>query len=168
MLTHPEKEFINCAGMTRFYFTHYQYLHGGGLLYINNHTHLPLSVNTIESLPSKMWYFTLEVKPHVEKMFDDAKQYQSCKKMVQMKCSLESWPFFALQWLILVLLFLIITENIQKKNHYCDLSLMSSLYHKYLQLIRLDTDITMNWARNLFGLTFGIGCQNRAPKKEMI
>jgi len=30
-------------------------------------------------------------------MFDDAKQYQSCKKMVQMKCSLESWPFFALQ-----------------------------------------------------------------------
>jgi len=97
MLTHPEKEFINCAGMTRFYFTHYQYLHGGGLLYINNHTHLPLSVNTIESLPSKMWYFTLEVKHNVEKMFDDTKQYQSCKKMVQMKCSLESWPFFALQ-----------------------------------------------------------------------
>jgi hypothetical protein len=36
-----EKEFINCAGMTRVYFTRYQYLHGGGLLYINNHTHLP-------------------------------------------------------------------------------------------------------------------------------
>jgi hypothetical protein len=32
-------------------------------------------------------------------------------------------------------------------------------------LIRLDTDATMNWARNLLGLTFGMGCRYRAPKK---
>jgi hypothetical protein len=42
---------------------------------------------------------------------------------------------------------------------------MRSSYHKHLQLIHLDTDATMNWARNLFGLTFCIGCRNRAPKK---
>jgi len=88
-----EKEFINCAGVTRVYFTHYQYLRGGRLLYINNHAHLPFSLNTIESFPSRMWYFTLEVKHNMEKMFNDTNQYQSCKKMVQMKCSLESWLF---------------------------------------------------------------------------
>jgi hypothetical protein len=35
---------------------------------------------------------------------------------------------------------------------------------KDLQLIHLDME-TMNWARNLFGLTFGIRSRNRAPKK---
>jgi hypothetical protein len=52
-----------------------------------------------------------------------------------------------------------------EKNLYCDLSLSSTSHQKYLQLIRLDTATTMNWARNLFGLTFGIGRRNRAPKK---
>jgi hypothetical protein len=48
----------------------------------------------MESFPSSMWYFILEVKLNVEKMFNDTKQYRSCKKMVQMKGSPESWLFF--------------------------------------------------------------------------
>jgi hypothetical protein len=66
-----EKEFINCAGMTRVYFTRYTYQPDGRLLYINNHNHSPFSLTAIESFPSRTWYFILEVKHNVEKMFND-------------------------------------------------------------------------------------------------
>jgi hypothetical protein len=160
-----EKEFINCAGMNRVYFTCYQYQPDGRLSYINRHAHSPFSLTTIESFPSRMWHFILDVKHNVEKMFNDTKQYHSCKKMVQMKCSLESWHFFCFLMTNSGAVVVNYHQCYTERNLYCDLSLGSSSYHKYLQLIHLDTEATMNWARNLFGLTFGIGSRNRAPKK---
>jgi hypothetical protein len=80
---------MNCAGMIRVYFTRYCCQHDGSLTYVNKHVHAPFSLNTIESFPSRMWFFILDMKHAVEKMFSDTRQYQSCKKMEQLKCSLE-------------------------------------------------------------------------------
>jgi hypothetical protein len=115
-----EKEFFTCAGMTRVYFTRYKYQPYSRLLYINHHNHSPLSLTTMESFPSRMWYFILEVKLNVEKMFNNTKQYQSCKKMVQMKGSLESWFFFCFVMTNFGAVIVNYNRCYTEKKRYCD------------------------------------------------
>jgi hypothetical protein len=73
-----EKKLVNCAGMTRVFFTQYCLLGNHRLEAVDCHVHSPFSSTYVESYPSQMWYFLLEVKHAVEKMLNDPKQYQLC------------------------------------------------------------------------------------------
>jgi hypothetical protein len=160
-----QRDFMNCAGMSRVYFTRYRCRRDGTLSYFHGQMHSPFSMSTIESFPSRMWFFIMDVKANVEKMLNDTKQYQSCRKMVTMKCSLESWLFFCFMMTNSGAVIVNFNRRCTEKNLHCDLSLSSSSNQKLLQIIRLDTEATLSWARGVFGTTFGIGTRNRAPKK---
>jgi hypothetical protein len=160
-----EKEYVNCAGMIRVFFTRYRCQRDGRLVLVTEHAHAPFSRYAMESFPSRIWFFILDVKHTVEKMFSDTRQYQCCRKMEQLKCSLECWLFFCFVMNNSGAVVVHFNRRYTEKHLYCDLSLCSAAHQKYLQLIRLDTTTAMNCARNLFGLTFGLGSRNRAPKK---
>ena len=55
--------------------------------------------------------------------------------------------------------------NHTEKHLHCDLSLSSISSKKELQLIRVDSEFSIHFIRNLFGTTFGIGIRNRAPNR---
>jgi len=78
------------------FFTRYRCQRDGRLVLVTEHAHAPFSRYAMESFPSRMWFFFLDVKLTVEKMFSDTRQYQCCRKMEQLKCSLECWLFFVL------------------------------------------------------------------------
>lgn len=160
-----EEEFINCAGMTRVYYTRYRLCMNGSLAVIDNRFHLPFSKVCVESYPSRIWYFILEVKSNVEKLLNDSKQFQPCKKMVLMACSLECWQYLLFTMSNCGAIYFTFQRNHTDKNFHCDLSLTSCRTKKLLHLLRIDSQRSLNCARNLFGLTFGIGIRNRAPRK---
>jgi hypothetical protein len=54
-----EKEYVNCAGMSRFFYTRYQLINGG-LSAIDHYLHLPFSNVFIESYPLRLWFFIFQ------------------------------------------------------------------------------------------------------------
>lgn len=52
-----------------------------------------------------------------------------------------------------------------EKLLHCNLTLSSHSTKICLKLIRLDSPRSMQWARLIFGNTFGVGIRNRAPNK---
>jgi hypothetical protein len=56
-------------------------------------------------------------------------------------------------------------QNYTDKSFHRDLSLTSCCTKKLLHLLCIDSQRSLSCARNLFGLTFGIGIRNRAPRK---
>jgi hypothetical protein len=159
-----ENDFVNCAGMSRVFYTRYR-LQNGVLSAIDYNLFLPFSRVCVESYPSRLWYFILVVKSVVDKLFHDPKQYQSCKKMAVMACSFECWTYLCFCFANSDAAFFSLTRNHTEKNIHCDLSLSSSRTKKVLHFIRIDTELSLNVAHNLFGITFGLGVRNRAPRK---
>jgi hypothetical protein len=160
-----EKQYVNCAGMTRVYFTRYRFHHDGRPELIDCRVHAPFSSTYVESYPSRIWFFLLEVKHVMEKMLNDAKQFQPCRKMTTMKCSLECWHYFTQCMCSSDAVFSHYRRNHTDKFLHCDLSLSSCSTKKELNLVRIDSSRSMRCARNLFGTTFGIGIRNRAPRR---
>jgi hypothetical protein len=107
----------------------------------------------------------LEVKERLEKLLNDPKQYQSCRKMVMFKYSLESWNFFRICMRNSDVVVVRLQWRYTSKRLHCDLSLSSRSTVKDLTLLRIDPEISMPHARKLFGVTFGVGVRNRAPNK---
>ncbi len=68
-----EKEYINCAGMTWGYYTHYHLCGNGRLVAMDYCIHLLFSNVCMEGYPSRLLYFILEVKSNVEKLVNDSK-----------------------------------------------------------------------------------------------
>ncbi len=158
-----EKEFVNCAGMSRLFYTHYRIINGR-LLAIDHRLHFPFSRVCGESFPSWLWYVILEVKSKIEKLLHDTKQFQCCKKLV-MTCTQECWNYLHFCMAISDAVFFNYCRNYTEKNVHPGLSLSSSCTIKVLHLLHIDSELSLNCTRNLFGLTFGIGITNRAPRK---
>jgi hypothetical protein len=62
---HPdvlEYELPNCVGMSRVFYTRYQYDNESRLVEVDCHCHLPFSNVTVESFPSHIWNSILDVK----------------------------------------------------------------------------------------------------------
>ncbi len=159
-----EKQFLNCAGMERVFFIRYRF-QDNRFSVVQVHQHSPFSKAYAESYPSRMWHFVIEVKYTMEKMLNDPKQYQPCRKMATLKCSLECWQYFCHCMLNSNASYVNFLRKHTEKHMHCDLSLSSVTLKKYLQLIRIDSETSFRFARNLFGVTFGIGIRNRAPKR---
>jgi hypothetical protein len=119
-----ENDFVNCAGMSRVFYTRYRLLNGV-LSAVDHHVFLPFSRVCVESYPSRLWYFILEVKSVVDKLLHDPKQYQSCKKMAVMACSVECWTYLHLCFVQSDAAILTFTRNHTDKIIHCDLSLSS-------------------------------------------
>jgi len=91
-----ESKIPNCAGMTRFFFVRYYYDENNVLVELHHNEHVPFSQVIIDSYPCRIWYTIVDVKDRLEKCLNDKKQYQMCKKMLSMPCSLEAWTFLAI------------------------------------------------------------------------
>jgi hypothetical protein len=165
---HPdvlETKFANCAGMSRVFFTRYRIKRNGEFATCGVQPLSPFSYSPCEPYPSRIWYFLLEVKHNVERMLNNTKQYQPCRKMFPMKCSVECWYYFCFSMRGSNAVVNYFRRNYTEKLCHCDLSLSSLSSRKELQLVRLDTGSSLDCARKLFGSTFGIGIRNRAPNR---
>ena len=158
-----ESKLPNCAGMTRVFFVRYFY--DNGLVELHSNDHAPFSQVIIDSYPSRIWYTIADVKEKVEKCLNDKRQYQMCKKMQSTPCSLEAWTFLAINLVRGGAIVIQFSRRITKKHLHCDLSLSTSTEKQPFTLIRIDSCQSMSCARNIFGLTFGIGVRNRPPNK---
>jgi hypothetical protein len=159
-----EKRYNNCFGMMHVYFTRF-HLQCGRFVNVDCHLHIPFSATCIECYPSRIWFFILEVKGNMEKLLNDKKQYQICRKMIPMKCSLECWNYFCSRMRNSDAIFFHFNRKHTDKLLHGDLSLSSSSTKKQLQLIRIDSVGSLKCAQSLFGITFGIGTRNRPPNK---
>jgi hypothetical protein len=165
---HPdvlERKYVNCAGMTRVFYTRYRIQRGGVIDVCNVQSLSPFSYSPCESYPSCIWFFLLEVKHNVEKLLNDTKQFQPCHKMFTMKCSVECWQYFCFSMRGCNAVVNYFQWNYMEKLFHCNLSLSSLSSQKELQLLWLDSKSSLNCARNLFGITFGIGIRNRPPNR---
>jgi hypothetical protein len=159
-----EKEYVNCAGMSRVFYTRYQLINGG-LSATDHYRYLPFSSIFVQSYPSRLWFFILEVKSKVEKLLHDSKQYQCCRKTVIMSCSHECWNYLHLCMANSNAIFFTFHRKSTEKCIHCDLALSSYTTIKILHVIHIDCEASLKCARRIFGLTFGLGIRNRAPRK---
>jgi hypothetical protein len=143
-----ETQYLNCAGMVRVFFTRYHFK-DSIFSPLNFHLHSPFSNVYAESYPSRIWHFVLEVKHVMEKLLNDLKQYQSYHKMATLKCSYECWHYFYYCMLNSNAIFLHFHRSHAEKYFHCDLSLSSISSKKELQLIRVDSEFSIRFARNL-------------------
>ena len=88
-----ESEFLDCAGMSKVFFTIYQYNHNDELIQVDCRWFNQLQNLACESYPSRMWWSIMDLKDHMAKLLSDSKQYQICKKSVILKYSAESWHY---------------------------------------------------------------------------
>ena len=165
---HPdtlEKHHVSCHGMIRVYFTCFHLNQDSTFSYVNIHNHYPFSSVCCESYPSRIWFFILEVKGNLEKVLNDAKQFQPCRKMTMMKCSLECWYYFCLCMMNSGATFFHFSRNHTDNFFHYDLTLSSTCTKKHFHLVRFDSERSLIFAQKLFGVTFGIGIRNRPQKK---
>jgi len=70
-----EEELLNCAGMSRVYYTRYSYHVNNRVTLITQWPHSPFLNYVLDSFPSCIWYSILDIKQVVEKQLNDPKQY---------------------------------------------------------------------------------------------
>jgi hypothetical protein len=133
-----EHELPNCAGMSRTFYTRYRYDHLDRLLKVDCHLHYPFSNMVLESFPSCIWQSILDVKEKVEKLMNDPKQYQPCRKMLLMKFSLECWNYFYMAMMNSGAVVVQLRRNHTKTYMLCDLTLSSHRVKQNLTLVRID------------------------------
>jgi hypothetical protein len=155
----------NCAGMSRVFYTRYRYDDSNRLHEVDCRHHSAFSTAVLEPYPSRIWYSILEVKQNVEKLLNDPKQYQPCRKMLLAHFSLEAWSYLFVNLVNSGAIVAQYVRNNTKKYMHCDLGLSSRRIKKHLTLVRIDCLNSLVGARKIFGQTFGIGVRNRAPNK---
>lgn len=161
-----ETELLNCAGMNKVFYTRYCYDGNDRLLLVDCHHFNPFSNNmSYESYPSRIWWSTLDIKDNVAKLLNDTKQYQSLKKSVAIRFSLESWLYLIRCIQLSNPIYIEYHRNQTYKLLHHDLTLSSHSRKIFLKLLRIDSPRTMQCARQIFGNTFGVGIRNRAPNK---
>jgi hypothetical protein len=128
----------NCAGMSRVFYTRYSYDESNRLIDVDCRNHFPFSTAVLEPYPSRIWYAILEVKHNVEKMLNDPKQYQPCKKMLLVHFSLEAWSYLFVNLVNSGTIVAPYVCNNTKKIMHCDLGLSSRRIKKHLTLVRVD------------------------------
>jgi hypothetical protein len=119
----------------------------------------------MDSYPSRIWHTILEVKEKCEKNLNDKKQYQMCRKMFMVTCSLESWNFLVTNLVRSGALVIQFSHQNTRKRIHCDLSLSSITDRQSFILLHLDTCQSMDGAHKIFGHTFGVGIRNEPPSK---
>jgi hypothetical protein len=87
------------------------------------------------------------------------------QKKIVLKCLPEVWQYILRHIINTRAVLAQFQRNSTRKQLNFDLSLSSHRSKQFLTLLRLDTIASLSTARDLFGLTFGIGVQNRAPCK---
>jgi hypothetical protein len=132
---HPdvlEYEIPNCAGMSRVFYTRYQYDDEDRLVKVDSRCHSSFSNVSSESFPSRIWNSILDIKEKVEKCLNDPKQYQLCKKTVIFKLSLESWNYIFMNFVnsgaVVAYLCRNNTQNINGKSDFYHSSLHRHQY----------------------------------------
>jgi hypothetical protein len=160
-----ERAFPNCSGMTRVFFIRFFYDDNNRLSEVYYHHHFPFSRVVTDSYTSRIWHTISELKVIIEKCLNDKKQYQMCKKMHVMSCSLEAWIFLAMNLVRGGAILVQFSRRITRKNMHCDLSLSSATERQPFTLVRIDASESMRSARTIFGVTFGVGIRNRPPNK---
>jgi hypothetical protein len=161
-----EHEYPNCAGMSRVFYTRYQYNDRDVLVVVDSRVHCPFSCVVLDSYTTRIWYSILDVKRNVEKMLNDAKQYQLCKKMALISFSLESWYFLCSNLVNSGASVVNLQRRHTGKRMHCDLTLSSFKEKLFITLLRIDSSRSMSGARQIFGSTFGVGVRNRPPNKD--
>jgi hypothetical protein len=160
-----EYDLPNCAGMSRVFYTRFHYDRSNRLQEVDCRHHSPFSTVVLDSYPSRIWFSIMEVKEKIEKLLNDPKQYQMCKKMVPLNLSLESWSYLSTNLVNSGPVVARYVRSNTKKYMHCDLGLSSHRIKDILTLVRIDCLIGLEGARKIFGSTFGIGVRNRAPNK---
>ena len=160
-----ESNMPNCAGMANVFFVRYYYDESNQLKELCFSRHFPFSHVVMDSYPSRIWHTMLQVKGTIEKNLNDKKQYQMCRKMCLVSCSLESWTYLASKLVSCGALVVVFSRRNTSKRMHCDLSLSSATDRQSYILLRLDTSNSMVCARRIFGITFGVGIRNRPPSK---
>jgi hypothetical protein len=144
-----ENFWTDLAGMSRVFFT-------------RSPAHLPFSSLVAESYPCRIWFSLLHVKEKLSRMMSSKRQMQLCKATTTTTFSLETWRYISRFFHIIDF------QKFQTKVHqYSDLSLVSKSSVKYCQVIRIMNCTDLATARDLFGITFGIGMRNIPPRKGL-
>jgi hypothetical protein len=125
--------------MSRVYYTRYSYHVDNRVTLVTRWQHSPFSNYVLDSVPSRIWYFILDIKQAVEKHLNDPKQYQACKKMLMLKCSLETWHYISAHMLNSSAVLVYLMRNHTWKHMHCDLALSSRKSKQFLPLLRLDS-----------------------------
>jgi len=144
-----EHMWTDTSGMTKVFFTRIP-------------SHIPFSLCVSESYPSRIWFSLISVKELVRKMMSCKRQMHVCKRAESIPFSLEGWRYISM------FLQPVYYEKGQTKIHqYSDLSLQSKSSIKNCSMIRIVSQDKMETARELFGITFGIGTRNIPPRKGL-
>jgi hypothetical protein len=159
-----ENNWVNCAGMRLVFFTRYHVDNSNNLLAVNFYEHRPFSTSVQESYPSRIWFAIMSVKEKVAQLMNRKMQLQSCRTSANLFLSNEAWNFICRQ------VFPVVTpqpfsKNKTKPYQYCALSLVSKTYVTQFIMLRFASQDSVEKARHVFGITFGIGCRNLPPAK---
>ena len=162
-----ETDLLDVAGMARVYYTRFRYNMDDRLVPVDCRVFNPFYHSICESYASRIWWSILEVKESVAKLLNDSKQYQICKKSVSCKLSLESWRYFVRSMQLYNPIYSEYTRRQTRKILHPNLTLSSHSRKILLKLLRIDSTRSIEGARFLFGITFGVGIRNRPPNKGL-
>jgi hypothetical protein len=87
------------------------------------------------------------------------------KKTVSCKILLESWSYFVWSMQLYNPIYSEYTRRQTRKILHPNLTLSSHSRKILLKLLRIDSTRSIEGARLLFGITFGVGIRNRPPNK---
>jgi hypothetical protein len=133
--------------------------------YDGNDALLPLTLTSFHLLLSpSLWKASLW-KDNLEKLLNNACQYQIQKKSVKVKCSLESWYYFIQRMSLPNPLHVMYWKNHTEKLMHYNFTLSSHSCRVLFRLLQIDKMESLMCARTTFGNTFGIGIRNIAPNK---
>ncbi len=144
-----EHFWTDLAGMSRVFFT-------------RSPDHMPFSSLVVESYPCRIWFSLLHLKEKLSRMMSSKRQMQLCKATTTTTFSLEAWRYLSRFF------HPIDFQKFQTKVHqYSDLSLVSKSSVKNCKVIRIMNRSDLAIARDLFGITLGIGTRNIPPRKGL-
>jgi hypothetical protein len=160
-----EKRYINCAGMKSVFFTRFE-LHVHGTLHeVRYQSHQPFNTSLVrECYPSRIWHSLIYLKDRMAMLMNKRRQQQVCRNSVSVFFSLESWQYLCRQYASVVEP--VLYQKAQSKPYYfCDLSIDRQTHVATLAMLRIACQSSMERSREIFGVTFAIGCRNMPPLK---
>ncbi len=161
-----ENNLVDCAGMSRVFYTRYKYDCNDNLMKLRPCQVAPFSrFGLYDSYPCRIWHSVLDVKDLMRKALNDRRQFQGLRKSVSVRLPLESWYYLLHRFHVCRPIFVEYSRSQTEKRMHCNLSLSSCSSRITLKLLRIDSIEAMLCARDIFGITFGVGIRNTPPKK---
>jgi hypothetical protein len=159
-----QNTWVNCSGMSSVFFTRYELDIHGCLHEVEYSMHAPFSGNQVDGYSSHIWHSVMYLKEKMTSIMGKQTQLQLCQNSASIFFTLESWVYIC-QQLDAAAPLVHFTKCHSKPLTFSDLSIETFSTTAKLVMIRIATPAAMERAREVFGLTFGVGCRNGAPLK---